>query len=301
MAFFNRFPYTNFHELNLDWILERLKELGGTALVKTVNNVNADSDGNISLTGADIPGVIRTVNNQSGDSDGNVNVGTVTMVNNTLPSSTGNVNVGTVRTVNGVTPESNGNVSLLADDIPNIVKTVNNTYPTNGNVDVGTVRSVNNSLPDLNGNVNLPSVSGVTSVNGIGADAQGNVELTPSDIGALPDTTTASDIGALPDTTTPSDIGASIVRYVDVTRASQGAAINTEITVTGLTPANSAIIAVLGYYNGAWYTSPTSSPVNIQNGIWNEQSHIENDKIVVRIAQSSTPDFYEFRIVYAIF
>lgn len=27
MAFFNKYPYTDFHELNLDWILERLKEL----------------------------------------------------------------------------------------------------------------------------------------------------------------------------------------------------------------------------------------------------------------------------------
>ena len=27
MAFFDKFPYTNFHELNLDWILSKMKEL----------------------------------------------------------------------------------------------------------------------------------------------------------------------------------------------------------------------------------------------------------------------------------
>ena len=40
------------------------------------------------------------------------------------------------------------------------------------------VFTVNNTMPDDNGNVNLPGVSGVTSVNGIGADGQGNIELT---------------------------------------------------------------------------------------------------------------------------
>lgn len=212
MAFFNRFPYTNFHELNLDWILERIKEIAGETLVKMVNGISADSSGNISLSGADIPGIIRTVNNQSGDSDGNVNVGTVKMVNNILPSSTGNVNVGTVRYVCGISPSSNGNVPLGVDDIPGAIKTVNNTYPTNGNVDVGTVKSVNNSLPDLNGNVNLPSVSGVTSVNGVGADAQGNIQLAPYDIGAVSTNNvkyniykSLSDIGLTPGNVSMSD------------------------------------------------------------------------------------------------
>lgn len=59
----------------------------------------------------------------------------------------------------------------------NTVFTVNNIKPTSGNVDVGTVKSVNGSTPDENGNVNLPNVSGVTSVDDIGADAQGNVPL----------------------------------------------------------------------------------------------------------------------------
>lgn len=59
----------------------------------------------------------------------------------------------------------------------NAVFTVNNIKPTGGNVDVGTVKSVNGSVPDEAGNINLPSVSGVTSVDGISADASGNVQL----------------------------------------------------------------------------------------------------------------------------
>ena len=52
------------------------------------------------------------------------------------------------------------------------------------------VFSVNNTKPDENGNVNLPTVAGVSSVNGIGADGSGNVQLNASDVGALPDSYT---------------------------------------------------------------------------------------------------------------
>lgn len=37
-------------------------------------------------------------------------------------------------------------------------------------------RSVNNTLPDENGNINLPTVAGMSSWNGIGADGLGNVD-----------------------------------------------------------------------------------------------------------------------------
>lgn len=39
------------------------------------------------------------------------------------------------------------------------------------------VFTVNNTAPDASGNVNLPQVSGMSSVNGIGADGQGNVQI----------------------------------------------------------------------------------------------------------------------------
>ena len=196
MAFFNRFPYTNFHELNLDWILERLNEITGANLVKSVNNVQADSAGNISITDADIPGGVKTVNSQTPDSDGNVDVGTVRSICGYTPDSVGDIvavrsvsyrspdsvgNIMGVLTVNSSTPDSNGNVDV------GTVKSVNSTSPDSaGNVNVGTVKSVNNTTPDSAGNVSLPTVSGVTSVNNIGADGDGNVQLSASNVGAVP-------------------------------------------------------------------------------------------------------------------
>ena len=127
MAFFNRFPFTNFHELNLDWIIEYIKELKETNFVKSINNILADLNGNVTINAADVPGTVRKVNNVS-------------------PST------------------STGNVNLNAANIP------------------GAVRSVNNTTPDNAGNVNLPQAAGVTSVNGIGADGEGNVALNAADI-----------------------------------------------------------------------------------------------------------------------
>ena len=43
------FPYTNFHELNLDWILNKIKELFSTA-VFTVNSTAPDRHGNVNLS-----------------------------------------------------------------------------------------------------------------------------------------------------------------------------------------------------------------------------------------------------------
>lgn len=51
-----------------------------------------------------------------------------------------------------------------------------------------TVLTVNETEPDETGNINLPTVSGVTSVCGIGADGSGNVNLGPKDVNALPKT-----------------------------------------------------------------------------------------------------------------
>lgn len=193
MAFFNRFPYTNFHELNLDWILERLKELTGTNLVKTVNNESADSNGNISLDASDIPNAILSVNSKAPDSDGNVNVGTVRSICGATPNSAGEISA--VRTLNGNAPDASGDVeaiqticNVLPDSSGNInaVLSVNSSGPDgNGNVNVGTVKTVNNTAPDGTGNVNLPTVAGVTSVNNVGADGNGNVQLTPADLGAV--------------------------------------------------------------------------------------------------------------------
>ena len=53
------------------------------------------------------------------------------------------------------------------------------------------VFTVNGQTPDEEGEITLPSVAGVSSVNGVGPDGAGNVALTPADVGALPDTYTA--------------------------------------------------------------------------------------------------------------
>lgn len=63
------------------------------------------------------------------------------------------------------------------------------------------VFKVNNTLPDQDGNVNLSGVSGVTSVNGIGADGTGNIQLTAANVGALPDNALVARYGNMyPDT-----------------------------------------------------------------------------------------------------
>ena len=226
---FNNFPYTNFHNLNLDWIIKTLKLLFNTS-VFSVNNVEPDDEGNVTITGAEL-GAVGTINNIA-PVDGNVtltasDVGAVavgqavTTVNGISPDASGNVLTGTIRSVNGKSPSSlptPGSITLNASDVGALpstidpVETVNGISPdANGNVDVGTVKSVNGSTPDSNGNVNLPTVAGVTSVDGVGPDSQGNVNLSSVYVktvnGESPTngnvTIDASDVGALPDTIDP--------------------------------------------------------------------------------------------------
>ena len=47
---FNLFPYTNFHDINMDWIIKSLKTLW-TKSVFTVNNTAPDAEGNVNLAG----------------------------------------------------------------------------------------------------------------------------------------------------------------------------------------------------------------------------------------------------------
>jgi len=97
----------------------------------------------------------------------------------------------------------------------NTVFTVNDIKPTGGNVNVGTVKSVNGSTPDASGNVNLPAVSGVTSVDGVGADSQGNVQLravrevngyTPDESGVIPGISAVSMLAYISTWNTTKDI-----------------------------------------------------------------------------------------------
>lgn len=65
---FPNFPYTNFHRLNVDWIIEKIKE---EHAVKTVNFTPPDANGNINLP--TVAGV-SSVNGIGADGEGNVQI-----------------------------------------------------------------------------------------------------------------------------------------------------------------------------------------------------------------------------------
>ena len=99
-------------------------------IVRSVNGVNADENGNVEITtsGADLSGVVKSVNNIQPDENGNV---TIEVPSTDIDTSE------FVKSVNGSTPDSTGNISI---DIPSTD---------------GMVKSVNSQIPDENGNVVL--------------------------------------------------------------------------------------------------------------------------------------------------
>lgn len=135
---FNLFPYTNFHELNLDWILSKLK-----TAVYTVNRTYPDENGNVNLP--TVAGV-SSVNGVGADGNGNVQIGPT--------------NIGAVATINNFGPDSNGNVYLDA-------------------VKVNAVAKVANISPDSNGNVPLtaPEIGGISTINNLAPDSSGNFDF----------------------------------------------------------------------------------------------------------------------------
>lgn len=159
----NGFPFTNFHDINLDWILSKLKKA-----VFSINGQGPDENGNINLGG--VAGV-TSVNGVGPDSAGNVtlNAGNV----GALPATY----TAPVSSVNGKT----GNVQLSASD----VNALSNAYQP-------PVRSVNGQTGAVDLDASdvgaLPEdwEAPVTSVN----QMTGEINLTASDVGALPDTTT---------------------------------------------------------------------------------------------------------------
>ena len=172
------FPYTNFHDLNMDWILRNI----GVIWSK----------------------MVQTVNGIAPDEDGNVNVGTVKTVNGFSPDSNGEVKAGTIRSVNGVSPTSlptPGSITLTPMDI-GAVKTVNNTSPdAAGNVNLPTVAGVTSVCgqgADGSGNVALTAsdvgalpdtIDPVETINNIQPDAAGDVAIKAQcSSSAIPDT-----------------------------------------------------------------------------------------------------------------
>lgn len=92
----NLFPYTNFHDLNLDWLLQQLRKavfkvngtepdetgnvnLPGVSGVSSVNGVGADGSGNVQITAANVDAVP--------DSAMDTSVFSMTATSNLLPSS----------------------------------------------------------------------------------------------------------------------------------------------------------------------------------------------------------------------
>lgn len=82
---FNLFPFTNFHDLNMDWILKNIKSLWSKA-VFTVNNTEPDENGNVNLPG--VSGV-TSVNGIGADGSGNIQVvGKSTLVGGEITANT---------------------------------------------------------------------------------------------------------------------------------------------------------------------------------------------------------------------
>ena len=98
----------------------------------------------------------------------------------------------------------------------------------------------------------------------------------------------------------PTITGAS-VGYADFTRASSGAAINANVTVNGLTASNSAILAVLGYYNGKYYSTPTANPSEWGSIAFQQQAYTDTNLVHLTVAQGSATAFTAFRVVYVRF
>ena len=199
----NKFPYSNFHDINLDWIVSMLRKavftvngqepdekgdinLPTVAGVSSVNGVGPDGAGNISLTPADVGALPDTytapVQSVQGKT-GNVLLSASDV--NAMPSSF----VPPVQSVNGQTD----NVVLTASDVGALPDTY--TAPVdsvNGMTGIVVLGAADvNALPDTtviptttsqlindSGYVTSLEVGAVLSVNGM----TGNVELTANDI-----------------------------------------------------------------------------------------------------------------------
>lgn len=255
--FTHGFPYTNFHDLNLDWIIKTIKILFSKS-VFSINNIEPDDSGNVTITGAEL-GAVATINNIA-PVNGNItldasDVGAiaqgvgVTKVNGFGPDASGNVLAGTVRSINGISPTSlptPGSITLTPADIgaPTLAQTV---------------RSVNGTPPDARGNVNLPTVAGVTSVNGTGPDSEGNV-----DVGTIRTINNIAPTNANV-TLTPENVGfASANYYVDGTNGS-----DSNSGTTSQTPFKTISKAVTTIQNSVY--APLKIIVHIKGGTYNER------------------------------
>lgn len=148
--------------------VNELDEKTAGQLVKSVNGVVADEQGNVKVA-TDKTGLVTTVNGKKPDVDGNIVVET--------PKSE------SIKTINGDKPDVDGNIKIV---IPESVSTINGNKPdANGNIIVpevpkSLVLTVNNEVPDAQGNVKVVAdmTGAVKSINGNLPDAKGNVKIT---------------------------------------------------------------------------------------------------------------------------
>lgn len=88
----------NYVSQELSDLKDQISEFLGTPIVRTVNGVAPDENGNVNVAGG--------------------GTGTVTSVNGVSPDATGNISIdipgGTVKSVNGTSPDSSGNVEVEA-------------------------------------------------------------------------------------------------------------------------------------------------------------------------------------------
>lgn len=156
------FPYSNFHDINLDWIVGKLKRA-----VFTINGQAPDQDGNVNLS--QVSGV-TTVNGVGADGAGNVQLTPADV--NALPDSYS----APVQSVQGKT----GNVILSASDVNAMpIGYVPPVASVNGQTGAVILDAADvGAMPDT-------YAAPVDMVNG----HTGTVVLDASDVGALPDTT----------------------------------------------------------------------------------------------------------------
>ena len=160
------FPYSNFHDINLDWIVGKLKKA-----VFTINGQAPDSEGNVNLS--QVSGV-TTVNGVGADGAGNVQLTPADV--NALPDSYS----APVQSVQGKV----GNVILSASDV--------NAMPIGYVPPVASVNGKTGAVVlDASDVGALPDTyaAPVDMVNG----QTGTVVLSAADVNALPDTTVIPD------------------------------------------------------------------------------------------------------------
>lgn len=146
-------------------------DLSSYATKADVNNEVTD------LIGDAVHGMVKSVNGISPDTDGNIELsGVVKSVNGIEPDNSGDVELritGTVKSVNGVAPDENGNVTIALTEggegtgIASVVQTTTSTEDGGTNIVTVTLTSgATSTFQVMNGSQGSPGDPGYTPVRG---------------------------------------------------------------------------------------------------------------------------------------